>query len=67
MSITKNFVAVDWRTGPDRIYFFFPEKNSYSRFDFEDNKVLSGFPKGWSEVAMYFPGIPPSATFKLAK
>ncbi|MGX7464635.1 hypothetical protein ACWOQL_29515 [Pseudomonas aeruginosa] len=22
---------------------------------------------GWSEVAMYFPGIPPSATFKLAK
>jgi hypothetical protein len=24
-------------------------------------------PKGWSEVAMYFPGIPPSATFKLAK
>jgi len=45
MSITKNFVAVDWRTGPDRIYFFFPEKNSYSRFDFEDNKVLSGFPK----------------------
>ena len=27
MSITKNFVAVDWRTGTDRIYFFFPEKN----------------------------------------
>ncbi|WP_181196952.1 hypothetical protein [Pseudomonas fluorescens] len=23
--------------------------------------------QGWSEVAMYFPGIPPSATFKLAK
>ncbi|OPD80961.1 hypothetical protein AO935_32405 [Pseudomonas aeruginosa] len=23
--------------------------------------------EGWSEVAMYFPGIPPSATFKLAK
>lgn len=25
------------------------------------------FRYGWSEVAMYFPGIPPSATFKLAK
>lgn len=28
---------------------------------------LSDALKGWSEVAMYFPGIPPSATFKLAK
>jgi hypothetical protein len=45
MTIGKNFIAVDWRTGPDRIYFFFKEKNTYARFDFEDNKVLSGYPK----------------------
>lgn len=45
MTIAKNFVTVDWRTGTDRLYFFFREKNTYSRFDFEDNKILSGFPK----------------------
>ncbi|MFJ2711446.1 hypothetical protein ACIOZM_11200 [Pseudomonas sp. NPDC087346] len=44
MTATKNFTAVDWRQGPDRIYFFFKEKNTYSRFDIEDNKVLSGHP-----------------------
>lgn len=40
----KNFVAVDWRAGKDKIYFFFKDTNTYSRFDIEDNRVIDGHP-----------------------
>jgi hypothetical protein len=40
----KNFVAIDWRSGPDRIYFFFKDSDTYSRFDLGDNKVSSNYP-----------------------
>ncbi|VVN10392.1 hypothetical protein [Pseudomonas fluorescens] len=39
-----NFVAVDWRSGPDRIYFFFKDSDTYSRFDIGDNKVSANYP-----------------------
>ncbi len=39
MSHLKNFTAVDWREGPDRIYFFFKDSNTYSRFDIGANHV----------------------------
>lgn len=45
MPALKNFVAVDWRAGKDRIYFFFKDTNQYSRFDLGDNKVAEGHPK----------------------
>ncbi|MCF4994869.1 hypothetical protein GIW70_01190 [Pseudomonas syringae] len=40
----KSFTAVDWRTGPDRIYFFFKDTDTYSRFNLGDNKVGSDYP-----------------------
>ncbi|WP_095113054.1 hypothetical protein [Pseudomonas sp. Irchel 3H7] len=40
----KNFVALDWRSGPDRIYFFFKDSDTYSRFDLGDNKVSANYP-----------------------
>ncbi|MBX9404093.1 hypothetical protein K5E40_00135 [Pseudomonas baetica] len=40
----KNFVAVDWRAGKDRIYFFFKDTNTYSRFNIGDNEVPAGYP-----------------------
>jgi hypothetical protein len=40
----KNFVAIDWRSGPDRIYFFFKDSDTYSRFDLGDNKVSTNYP-----------------------
>lgn len=40
----KNFVAVDWRAGKDKIYFFFKDPETYSRFDIEDNRVIDGHP-----------------------
>ncbi|MFI8223019.1 hypothetical protein [Pseudomonas sp. NPDC085632] len=40
----KNFVAIDWRSGPDRIYFFFKNSDTYSRFDLGDNKVSANYP-----------------------
>ena len=40
----KNFVAVDWRSGNDRSYFFFKDSNTYTRFDMSDNKVPDGYP-----------------------
>ncbi|WP_339464778.1 hypothetical protein [Pseudomonas sp. EA_65y_Pfl2_P74] len=40
----KNFVAVDWRSGPDRIYFFFKDTDTYSRFDIGDRQVPDGYP-----------------------
>ncbi|MCF4994871.1 hypothetical protein GIW70_01180 [Pseudomonas syringae] len=40
----KNFVAVDWRSGPDRIYFFFKDTDTYSRYDIGEEKLLKGYP-----------------------
>lgn len=45
MPTLENFVAVDWRAGKDRIYFFFKDINKYSRFDLSDNKVAEGYPE----------------------
>ena len=45
MSELKNFVAVDWRSGKDRIYFFFKDSNKYTRFNINDNKVPAGYPR----------------------
>lgn len=44
MTTMKNFVAVDWRSGPDRIYFFFKDTNTYSRFNLGDNSVEDNHP-----------------------
>jgi hypothetical protein len=44
MQTLKNFVAVDWRSGKDKIYFFFKDTNKYSRFDISSNTVENGFP-----------------------
>lgn len=44
MPILKNFVAVDWRSGKDKIYFFFKDTNKYSRFDIASNTVEEGYP-----------------------
>lgn len=44
MPILKNFVAVDWRAGKDRLYFFFKDSNTYTRFDIDDNRVPDGYP-----------------------
>lgn len=44
MPTLKNFVAVDWRSGRDRIYFFFKDTNTYSRFNIGDNEVPAGYP-----------------------
>lgn len=43
MPTLKNFVAVDWRSGPDRLYFFFKDTNTYSRFNIGDNEVPEGY------------------------
>lgn len=40
----NNFVAIDWRAGPDRIYFFFKDSDTYSRFDLGKNKVADLYP-----------------------
>lgn len=39
MTTKNNFVAVDWRTGPDAILFFFKQHDAYCRFAVGDNKV----------------------------
>ncbi|CAI8980346.1 MULTISPECIES: hypothetical protein [Pseudomonas] len=44
-----NMVAVDWRTGKDKIYFFFKDTNTYSRFDIADNRVDASYPSRVSE------------------
>ncbi|WP_223505435.1 hypothetical protein [Pseudomonas sp. GL-RE-29] len=44
MSGLQNFVAVDWRSGKDKIYFFFKDTNRYSRFDIASNTVEDGYP-----------------------
>jgi hypothetical protein len=45
MPALSSFVAVDWRSGPDQIYFFFKETNAYSRFSIADNRVPSDYPR----------------------
>ncbi|MBC8998227.1 hypothetical protein IAI51_17000 [Pseudomonas sp. N40(2020)] len=45
MTKLENFVAVDWRSGPDRIYFFFKNTDTYSRFNIGDNTVADGYPR----------------------
>lgn len=44
MSNLNNFVAIDWRSGPDRIYFFFKNTDTYSRFDLGNNSVSANYP-----------------------
>jgi hypothetical protein len=44
MSPLKNFVAIDWRSGPDRIYFFFKDSDTYSRFDLGKRNVADNYP-----------------------
>ena len=45
MPALKNFVAVDWRAGKDKIYFFFKDTNKYSCFDLAVEAVEPGYPK----------------------
>ena len=57
MTNLNNFVAIDWRSGPDRIYFFFKDTDTYSRFDIGDNSVPSNYPAAtagnWDNFAPY--------------
>jgi len=41
----KNFVAVDWRSGKDRCYFFFKDTNTYSKYNNSEDRVTPGHPK----------------------
>ena len=43
MPALNNFVAVDWRSGADRIYFFFKDTDTYSRFNIGGD-VPNGYP-----------------------
>jgi hypothetical protein len=45
MPALENLVAIDWRSGKDKFYFFYTNTNTYSRFDIDDNKVADGYPK----------------------
>ncbi|WP_347901233.1 hypothetical protein [Pseudomonas purpurea] len=44
MPAMNNFVAVDWRSSKDRLYFFFKDSNRFSRFNISDNEVPAGYP-----------------------
>ncbi|MCF4994870.1 hypothetical protein GIW70_01185 [Pseudomonas syringae] len=44
MPAMKNFVAVDWRKGDDRLYFFFKDKGTYSKFPLGMNYVGPNYP-----------------------
>lgn len=44
MSKLNNCVAVDWRSGKDRCYFFFKDTNTYSLYDNSEDIVSSGYP-----------------------
>lgn len=44
MTNMKNFVAIDWRNGPDRIYFFFKDTRTFSRFNLGENSVEKHHP-----------------------
>ncbi|VVN45596.1 hypothetical protein PS862_02139 [Pseudomonas fluorescens] len=45
MATSRDFVAIDWRAGKDKCFFFFKDTNTYSRFDLGDNRVPEGYPK----------------------
>ncbi|WP_306156678.1 hypothetical protein [Pseudomonas sp. C2B4] len=45
MPALKNFVAIDWRSGKDKIYFFFKDINQYSRFDLANHTVEAEYPR----------------------
>lgn len=45
MSTFKNFVTVDWRSGEDRIYFFFKDSNTFTRFNLRENQVPPYYPR----------------------
>jgi hypothetical protein len=47
----NNFVATDWRSGKDRIYFFFKDTNKYTRFDLGDHQVPDSFPRETTQYA----------------
>lgn len=40
----NNFVAVDWRSGKDRCYFFFKDSNTYSRYNNSEDRVSPDHP-----------------------
>jgi len=44
MPTLKNFVAVDWRAGQDRFYFFFKDSNTYSLFHIGDHATPDEYP-----------------------
>lgn len=44
MPTLKNVVAVDWLAGKDKIFFFFKDSNTYSRFDISEDRVPDGYP-----------------------
>lgn len=44
MPSLEHCVAVDWRAGKDRIYFFFKDTNTYSRFNIGDNEIADLYP-----------------------
>ncbi|CAI8917000.1 T9SS C-terminal target domain-containing protein [Pseudomonas sp. IT-P253] len=45
MPEAENFIAVDWRSGKDKCYFFFKDSNTYSRYDNNDDLVPEDYPK----------------------
>ncbi|WP_347929378.1 hypothetical protein [Pseudomonas helvetica] len=45
-----NTVAVDWRSGKDRCYFFFKDTNTFSRFNNADDEVPAGYPTKVNEA-----------------
>ncbi len=47
----NNFVAVDWRSGKDKCYFFFKDTHTYTQFDNNDDQVPPGYPKPISSSA----------------
>lgn len=49
-----NFVAADWRSGKDQIYFFFKYPNTYSRYDVGQDRVIEHEEinsKAWGDFA----------------
>lgn len=62
MPTLKNFVAVDWRAGKDKIYFIFKDTNQYSRFDLADNQIETGYPReitenNWGQFSPYLKNV----------
>ncbi|MCU1758280.1 hypothetical protein NTD84_00895 [Pseudomonas sp. 14P_8.1_Bac3] len=60
MATFKNIVAIDWRAGPDRIYFFFKDTDTYSRYNIADRSIPDMYPapvkgnwKGFEPYARY--------------